>query len=98
YCIVAALGYGVGAVLQAVGARRSNSRGDDGIVTMARQPVFLLGLLADFGSWLISRFALHSLPLFAVQTILAGSLAVTVLLARVGLGALLVPREKIAWV
>src|SRR6476469_6301185 len=63
---------------------------------MARQPVFLLGLLADFGSWVISRFALHTLPLFAVQTILAGSLAVTVLLAGVVLHTQLGTQEKFA--
>ena len=63
---------------------------------MARQPVFLMGLLADFGAWVISRFALHTLPLFAVQTILAGSLAVTVLLAGVVLHAHLGKQEKLA--
>jgi len=76
-------------VLQAVGARQAAAKGcsgSDGLVTMVIQPIFLLGLLVDFASWLISRFALHTLPLFAVQTILAGSLAVTVLLARVVLG------------
>src|SRR5215204_4886293 len=85
-CVIAAVGYGVGAVLQAVGARHAAAKGcsgSDGLVTMVIQPIFLLGLLVDFASWLISRFALHTLPLFAVQTILAGSLAVTVLLARV---------------
>lgn len=96
FCLIASLGYGVGAVLQAVGARRANARGDVGIISMARQPVFLFGLLADFGSWLISRFALHTLPLFAVQTILAGSLAVTVLLAGVVLGTQLGVQEKVA--
>ncbi len=96
FCLIAALGYGVGAVLQAVGARRANTSGAEGIVSMAKQPIFLLGLLADFLSWLISRFALHTLPLFAVQTILAGSLAVTVLLAGVVLGTQLGRAEKIA--
>jgi uncharacterized membrane protein len=87
FCLVAALGYGVGAVLQAVGARRAAAGDNVGIRAMVKQPMFLLGLLADFGSWVISRFALHTLPLFAVQTILAGSLAVTVVLARIVLGA-----------
>lgn len=96
FCLIAALGYGVGAVLQAVGARRANARGAEGIVSMARQPIFLMGLLADFGSWVISRFALHTLPLFAVQTILAGSLAVTVILAGVVLHAHLGRQEKFA--
>jgi hypothetical protein len=86
-CIIAALGYGIGAVLQALGARRAAVGEHIGIKAMVKQPMFLLGLVADFGSWVISRFALHTLPLFAVQTILAGSLAVTVLLAGIILGA-----------
>jgi drug/metabolite transporter (DMT)-like permease len=86
-CLIAAFGYGVGAVLQALGARHAAAGEDVGIKAMVRQPMFLLGLLADFGSWVISRFALHTLPLFAVQTILAGSLAVTVVLAGIVLGA-----------
>jgi len=88
-CVIAAVGYGVGAVLQAVGARQAAAKGgtnSEGFVTMVTQPIFLFGLLVDFASWVISRFALHTLPLFAVQTILAGSLAVTVLLARIVLG------------
>lgn len=96
FCVIAALGYGVGAVLQALGARRAAAQGEDGVVAMVRQPIFLLGLLADLGSWVISRFALHTLPLFAVQTILAGSLAVTVLLAGVVLGAQLRRPDQIA--
>jgi hypothetical protein len=87
FCLIAALGYGVGAVLQALGARHAAAGDDVGVKAMVKQPMFLLGLLADFGSWVISRFALHTLPLFAVQTILAGSLAVTVVLARIVLGA-----------
>ncbi|MEO6124492.1 MAG: hypothetical protein ABIR32_12350 [Ilumatobacteraceae bacterium] len=95
-CIIAALGYGVGAVLQALGARRAAGQGQSGVLGMARQPVFLLGMLADLLSWVISRFALHELPLFAVQTILAGSLAVTVLLAGVVLGAELRRTDRLA--
>jgi drug/metabolite transporter (DMT)-like permease len=86
FCLIAAVGYGVGAVLQALGARHASDAGKHGVAAMVRQPMFLLGLLADLASWVISRFALHTLPLFAVQTILAGSLAITVLLANVVLG------------
>ncbi len=86
-CLIASVGYGIGAVLQAVGARRATCAGAEGLKMMVRQPIFLIGLLCDFASWVISRFALHELPLFAVQTILAGSLAITVLLARVVLHA-----------
>jgi hypothetical protein len=96
FCLIAALGYGVGAVLQAVGARHAAADADIGVKAMVKQPMFLFGLLADFGSWVISRFALHTLPLFAVQTILAGSLAVTVVLARIVLGAELRRPDRLA--
>ncbi len=95
-CIIAAFGYGIGAVLQALGARRASQQGRVGVVAMAKQPIFLIGLFADLASWFISRFALHTLPLFAVQTILAGSLAVTVLLAGVVLGAELRRPDQLA--
>ncbi len=93
---IAAVGYGGGAVLQAAGVRRANAKGSEGLVGLVQQPLFLIGLLADFGSWLVSRFALHSLPLFVVQSILAGSLAVTVLLARLVLGVALRTPERLA--
>lgn len=95
-CVVAAVGYGFGAVMQALGARRADALGQTGLSAIAKQPVFLFGLLADFGSWTISRFALHTLPLFAVQTILAGSLAITVLLARLVLGSELRGPDRLA--
>ena len=95
-CLIAAVGYGCGAVMQALGARRAAALGETGIASMARQPVFLLGMLVDFASWVISRFALHTLPLFAVQTILAGSLAITVVLARWVLGTELRGPDRLA--
>ena len=49
-------------------------------------PLTLCGLALDTVGWVASRFALHTLPVFAVQTMLAGSLAVTVLAARVAFG------------
>ena len=95
-CLIAAFGYGAGAVMQALGARRAEAQGRVGLSAMARQPVFVFGLVTDLASWTISRFALHTLPLFAVQTILAGSLAVTVIMARVVLGTELRPRDRLA--
>jgi drug/metabolite transporter (DMT)-like permease len=95
-CLIAALGYGAGAVMQALGARRADALGQRGLSAIVKQPIFLLGLLTDLASWTVSRFALHTLPLFAVQTILAGSLAVTVLLARIVLGAELRGPDRLA--
>ncbi len=95
-CVIAAVGYGFGAVMQALGARRADALGQKGIAAIVKQPIFLLGLIADLASWTVSRFALHTLPLFAVQTILAGSLAVTVLLARLILGSELRGPDRLA--
>lgn len=81
-----ALAYGAGSVLQAVGARRAAARGH-GVVGVARQVPYLIGLGCDLVGWLASLVALRRLPVFAVQAILAGSLAVTVLLAAATIGA-----------
>ncbi|HEX2850009.1 MAG TPA: hypothetical protein VHN98_05635, partial [Acidimicrobiales bacterium] len=64
------------------GARRAAAAGG-GTVRAALQPLYLVGLALDLVAWLLSLLALRRLPLFAVQAILAGSLAVTVVLARV---------------
>ena len=85
-CLIAAVGYGFGAVFQARGARMASNQGRSGVLKTTTQPLFLVGIFLDICSWVISRFALHTLPLFAVQTILAGSLAITVVLARIMLG------------
>ncbi len=83
-----ALAYGAGSVLQAVGARRAVARGH-GVIGVARQAPYLIGLGCDLVGWLASLVALRVLPVFAVQAILAGSLAVTVLLAAATIGATL---------
>ncbi|SBT38983.1 hypothetical protein [Micromonospora auratinigra] len=72
-----AFGYGIGSVLQAAGARR---------VRRTRQvvahPLYLAGLVADLVGWLLSLAALRRLPVYQVQATAAGSLAVTVVAAR----------------
>lgn len=88
--LTGALGYGVGSILQAVGTSRA-----DGLAAL-RHPLYLAGLACDAGAWLASLVALRYLPLFAVQSLLAGSLAVTVLLARLVLGTRLRRREVVA--
>ncbi len=85
--VAAAFGYGGGSVLQAVGASRSS-----GPATL-RHPVYLSGLLCDGLAWLASLVALRALPLFVVQSVLASSVAVTVLLARLTLGSRLRRRD-----
>ncbi len=84
------LGYGIGTVIQAAGAARTH-----GLAVM-RQPIYLVGLGFDGAAWLASLLALQRLPLFAVQALLAGSLCVTVLLARIFLGTRLRRRDGVA--
>jgi len=79
--VAGALLYGTGTVLQAVAARRASGPG------VLRHPWYVAGLVCDLLGWLASLVALRALPLFTVQALLAGSLVVTVLLARVVLSA-----------
>lgn len=75
------LGYGVGSVLQAAAAARASGP------AVVRHPAYVAGLACDGVAWLASLVALRYLPLFVVQSVLAGSLGVTVLLARAFLAA-----------
>lgn len=61
-----------GALLQADGARRATrSR------PVAVQPRYLGGILVDLVAWLCAVVALRTLPVFAVQAVIGGSIAVT---------------------
>ena len=82
--VLAAFVYGAGAVLQAVGARRASSTvpGRASFLLVARQMPYLGGLGCDLVAWAMTVFSLRRLPLFATQTIVASSLAVTVVLAH----------------
>lgn len=84
--IVAAVVYGGGSILQSVGARRARRAGR-GTVGALLEWTFAAGLALDLVGWLLSLAALRDLPLFAVQAVLAGSVASTVVLARLLLGA-----------
>lgn len=86
-----AAGYGVASVLQAIGARRGS-----GTLRTLRDPVYLGGLGLDLLAWLASLLALRTLPVYQVQAVLAGSLAVTVVAARVVLAARLRPLDVAA--
>lgn len=85
-----AVGYGVGSVLQAAAARVTS--GPRAIL----QPLYLLGICCDAVAWLLSLVALQGLPLFLVEALLAGSLAVTAVLGSVFLRATLTRRDKVA--
>ncbi|WP_045878116.1 hypothetical protein [Pseudofrankia sp. DC12] len=76
--VAAAVLYGTSSVLQAHAAGRGAAVAD-----LLRHPAYLLGLLFDGVAWLLSLLALRHLPLFVVQSVLAGSLAVTAVLGFV---------------
>ncbi|GAA2552093.1 hypothetical protein GCM10010435_22890 [Winogradskya consettensis] len=74
--VAAAAAYAAGSVLQASAARRFGTLG-----ALAVSPMYLAGLAADAIAWVLSLAALRGLPVYVVQAVLAGSLALTVLLA-----------------
>jgi drug/metabolite transporter (DMT)-like permease len=85
--LAAAVAAGVSTVMQAVATRRARG------LAAVRQPLLLAALALDGAAWLLSLAALDRLPLFVVQTALAGSLVVVVLLAARVLGAPLRPLD-----
>lgn len=80
----AAVAYGAATILQSVGAR-SGGDPDDLDVRLVRRLLrsspYILGLLLDAVGFGLSFAALHTLPLFTVEAVVASSLAVTALLA-----------------
>ncbi len=72
--VVASLAMGVAAILQAIAARRAVG------FSILKHPLYVTGLVLDLAGWGVSVVAMRHLPLLAVQTILAASLAITVIL------------------
>ncbi len=90
-CAVAGcVGYGVASVLQGVGSARASGP------AVLVQPVYVVGLVCDGLAWLVSLVALRVLPLFVVQSVLAASVAVTVVLAWIVLGTRLRARDGVS--
>ena len=75
--VFGALSYGAASILQAVAARRSTST----VRTMSH-PLYLAGIGCDVLAWVGSMVALRELAVYLVESVLAGSLAVTVVAAR----------------
>jgi drug/metabolite transporter (DMT)-like permease len=79
---VACLGYGVGSVLQSVGAQRVElTSGVSGVARIVRQLPYLAGLAADVLAFGAGVVALQRLPLFLVQSVLTASVGVTAVIA-----------------
>jgi hypothetical protein len=80
--------YAAGSILQAVGARRSSST-----VRALGHPLYLIGVVLDLVAFAGSMVALQELAVYLVEAVLAGSLAVTVVAARIFLKARLRNRD-----
>jgi hypothetical protein len=80
-----------GALLQAEGARRATRTRPAAI-----QPRYIGGLVADFVAWLCAVVALRELPVFAVQAVIGGTIAVTALINARMIGVRLPTRIRVA--
>jgi hypothetical protein len=89
--VFGAVAYAAASILQAVGARRSTST-----VRTLGHPLYLIGTGCDVLAWVGSMIALRQLPVYLVESILAGSLAVTVVAARLILKSRLRKRDGVA--
>ena len=109
--LVAAVCYGVASVMQAIAARSASHRplpGEDAtrsaspgvdpglLVRMLHQWRFVASLGLDALGFIAQLVALHRLPLFAVQAMIAANLAVTAVCATWLVGAVLHWREWVA--
>jgi drug/metabolite transporter (DMT)-like permease len=110
--LFAAVCYGVASVMQAIAARSASRRpapgaeGEAGaastgvdpglLVRMLHQWRFVASLGLDTLGFIAQLVALHRLPLFAVQAIIAANLAVTAVCANWLIGAVLHWREWVA--
>lgn len=93
----AAVLYGAGTVLQAVGLRRAaGAAGGTTWQRVWRGRLYVVGLGLDGLGFLASVAALRSLPLFVVESAIASSVAVTAVLATVFLGTRLARSEIVA--
>jgi drug/metabolite transporter (DMT)-like permease len=78
-------------LLQSDATRRARKRRP-----LVAQPGYLGGLVIDGLGWACTVVALRHLPVFAVQAILGGTIAITALAARKLFGSVLRPVDRIA--
>ena len=80
--LLGAVAYGLASLLQGHAASGAAASGE-GTLSIVRTPTYAIGLACDGGAWVLSLVALRRLPVFVVQSVLAGSLAVTAVLAAI---------------
>jgi len=83
--VIAAVGSGVGSVLESIGIGRAGAFGGDpdDLGKIGRQPLYVTGVGIDILSFVAGAAALHRLPLFLVQSVLAFSVGVTATISAV---------------
>ena len=94
----AALCYGVGDLLEQIGARRAGASENVDprlLLRAVRQLPWVAGLSLDGVGFLLAIIALEDLPLFAVQAALASSLGVTAVLSSVFLGTRITRAQRV---
>lgn len=89
--IFGAFAYAGASIFQALGARRAAST-----VKAFAQPLYIIGTVLDLLAWAGSMVALSELAVYVVESVLAGSLAITVVAARVILKSRLRPIDIVA--
>ena len=96
--LIAALFYGIAAVMQAMAVREASNRPPDDVAggvdpglipRMLRQWRFIASLFLDMLGFVAQLVALRRLPLFAVQAMVASNLAVTAVFASLLMGVAL---------
>ncbi|MEJ7649854.1 MAG: hypothetical protein WKF57_12610 [Nakamurella sp.] len=82
--VLGAIGSGAGSVLESLGVRKAGAYGGNrsDLGKVARQPVYWIGILVDIAGFFSAAVALHRLPLFLVQSVLAFSVGITALISR----------------
>ncbi|WP_229071120.1 hypothetical protein [Actinoplanes sp. DH11] len=89
--VYGAVSYAVGSILQAIGAKRSHNT-----VSTLGHPLYLIGIALDISAWVAAMFALQHLAVYVVESVLAGSLTITAVLAWLFLKSKLRQRDVIA--
>ena len=89
--VFGAFSYATGSILQAIGAKRSHST-----ASTLGHPLYLIGIGFDIVAWVGAVVALQHLAVYVVESVLAGSLAVTAVAAWLFLGSRLRRRDVAA--
>jgi len=79
FAVLAALASGSGSVLESIGIRRAGAYGGSSfdLISVRREWIYFVGVGIDMLGFFFAAAALHRLPLFLVQSVLAFSIGVT---------------------